>query len=251
LAFKIIAAIVFGMLIGLDRHIADRPMALAKNIAISGFGLYFGSVCQGFVMSAGGEMAFAGEGLAGFGLFALIYHELGDGARDAAPDMPLWRAMARLNDTAPAFALGIASAFSAWTIALAFLSAKVAFNCWRLARGPQLSGRRRAPVPPGPGVDGDFESFIEPNPPRGGGVEWLAGRPPASFAAALRGAVGDAIPAYARMFPEHRQKEAAHSAARMLDARSAATSRPIEPGGEKAEHSRSRTKARDPARGRP
>ena len=246
MAYQIIAAVVFGLLVGLDRHIANKPMALARHIVIALFGLFFGAVCQAIVLGAGGELAFAGEGLAGFGLFVLVVREFDGDEEDQFKARPLQRIATRLLDLAPALALGLASAYSAWTVALAFLAAKVAFNGWRLARGPQLSGRRALD----PGGETRADDFFGPAP-SGGGVEWLGGEPPASFAAALRGAAAGSNPAYARMFPEHRQTEAAHSVARMRDARSAATPRPIDLGGEKAEHNRNRTKARDPAHGRP
>ncbi len=253
MAFKIIAAIVFGILIGLDRHIAGKPMALAKNIGISLFGLFFGAVCLGFDLQAAGEMAFAGEGLAGFGLFALIYHELGDSAQDdLSAEAPLWRAAARLLDPAPAFALGLACALSAWTVALAGLAVKVVFNSWRLARSHLASPRRDLDLdfdPSGPGAECDLAAFCDPAlSSSGAGVEWLAGQPPASFAATL---AAEPIAAHARMSREHRQTEAAHNGARTLDARSAATPRPIDFGCEIAERCKNRIGARDQAHGRP
>lgn len=234
MAVKIIAAILFGALVGLDRHIAGKPVALAQNILVSLFGLFVGDVWLALYSRSGGGLEVVGEVLAGFGLFALIFRELIDAqATDAVEDKPEWEvAVARVLNPAPAFALGVACAFSAWTSALVFLTLKVAVHAWRMARTPG-SSKENAEAPPRPGARADTAATRRAS--NGAGVEWLGGDPPPTFAEALRAAEAEPIRRTARRFPEHRQTAAAHNAAGFLDARSAATPRPIGHGSEKAE----------------
>ncbi len=56
MAFKIIAAILFGALVGLDRHIAGKPVALAQNILVSLFGLFIGDVWLAIHTRSGGSL---------------------------------------------------------------------------------------------------------------------------------------------------------------------------------------------------
>ncbi len=235
MAFKIIAAVVFGALIGLDRHIAGKPVAPMQNILVSLFGLFVGGVWRAFYSHSGSGIEFAGEVLAGFGLFALVFRELIDAqATDATTEKPEWEfAVVRFLDPAPAFALGVACAFSAWTSALVFLALKVAVHAWRMARPAIFSWRNSHAAPPRPGASADATNSRRAL--NAAGVEWLAGDPPPAFAEVLRSAEAEPIRRTAKNFPEHRQTTAAHNAAGFLDARSAATPRPIGRGNERVE----------------
>ncbi len=172
--------------------------------------------------------------MAGLGLFALVFRELIDAQMtDATEEKPKWEAaVVRVLNPAPAFALGVACAFLAWTSALVFLSLKVAVHAWRMAR-TYRSSREGAGAPPRPGAEAD--ATASRRAASGAGIEWLAGDPPTSFAEALRAAEAEPIRTTARRFPEHRQTAAAQNAAGLPDARSAATLRPIGHGNEKAE----------------
>jgi hypothetical protein len=280
-ALNLIAAVLLGALVGLDRRIAGKDGPLPLNVMTSLFGFAAGSFLAGADLGGLSFDSSWGEALAAISLFALGIGARGDRSK---PDEPvisiepsggeaIWRpAPDRRGDEdssemdafhlVQALALGVACSFAAWTYVFCFILLMVVGYVWRTAltgapsvalqQKPQPLRRSEPALPKILSQDLVAQQALARSA-RVSLVEWFDGQPPPSFVAALTEASREQEtipPRAATTPPEHRQTEAVHIAPKPLDARSAANTRPIRRGGGTVVQYKSRTEARGPAPGR-
>ena len=255
LALEILAAMLFGALIGLDRRILGRGGGLAENIGAALIGLALGYV---YLMAAGDSEGFGLswlEPVAAIGLFGLGF--VGEGARESAdPERALDDGDGAVAHLLQAFGLGVACSLGAWTYALVFVILMVVAYVWRTSlygdvvaqeKAEQAAATFKAPRPrlvEAPVVAS--LAAVQEIGPKKVELEWFGSSPPPHFAEALLRAARepDFMPARGTNSRGLPRTKVAHNAARPLDARSAANPQPIVRGRETAEPQKSRIEER-------
>jgi hypothetical protein len=245
-ALNMLAAVLFGALVGLDRRLSGHQRALTFAIAFALAGLALGRLWAAFapadwsvdsiwVEISGACCVFA----LGFGVDDRVpWEDLeSSGSLDEDDSRDLYRL--RLFQAA---AFGFANSVNAWAYALAFLMFMAAGHLleWALTRALKLGGDEKPHVT-GQEIAGASAATT---------AEWLDDAPH-SFIAALNAVYRDELaPRPGSSSPAPRQIRVVHNSAKPLDARSAANTRSIAPANGKAARHKIPTEARDPARGR-
>ena len=265
-ALNLIAAVLLGALVGLDRRIAGKDGPLPLNVMTALFGFAAGSFLAGADMGGLVLDSSWGEALAAISLFAFGVGARGDRGKpdesvisiDSLGAEAVWRPVSDLRrdeessemdafHLVQALALGVACSFAAWTYVFCFILLMVVGHVWRTA----LTGAPRVALQQRPRSQESQQALARSA--RVSLVDWFDGQPPPAFVAALTEASREPEtiqPRAATTPPEHRQTAAGHSAPKPLDARSAANTRPIRRGGGTVVQYRSRTEARGPGPGR-
>lgn len=281
MALNLIAAVLLGALVGLDRRIAGKDGPLPLNVMTSLFGFAAGSFLVGADLGGLDFDSSWGEALAAISLFALGIGARGDRGKQDEPVISIeasggeavWRPVSdqrRDDDSSEmdafhlvqALALGVACSFAAWTYVFCFILLMVVGYVWRTAltgapnvalqQRPQTLRRSEPTFPDILSQDLVTQQDLARSA-RVSLVDWFDGQPPPAFVAALTEASREPEtnqPRAATTLPEHRQTAAVHSAPKPLDARSAANTRPIRRGGGIVVQYKSRTEARGPGPGR-
>jgi len=258
-ALTVLAAVLFGALIALDPRFGGRRAALVFIIAAALSGWIAGRIWMAFAPEDWLFDSVWVELSAACCVFALRF-----GGEDGGP----WSATARSDEPAPdadalyeayalrlfqAVAFGAASAVNAWAFLLAFLALMVAgraIEAW-LVRLLRVEGQRARASEAA--LAANRPDWAQNETDRAGAPSWLE-TAPRSFIAALNAASEAAAPDQASApgssSPAPRQIRVVHNAAKPLDARSAASTRPIARANGTAGPHKIPTEARDPARGR-
>jgi hypothetical protein len=250
-ALNMLAAVLFGALVGLDRRFSGHQRALTFAIAAALAGLAFGRLWAAFapadwyVDSIWVEISAACCIFAlGFGVDDRVPWENADSLAAGALDEDDSRDLYRLR-LFQAAAFGFANSINAWVYALSFLMFMAAAHLleWALTRALELGGDEK--TLPSRRDQPEMAAARAAAPP-----EWLEDAP-RSFIAALNAAYRDELaPAQGSSSPAPRQIRVVRNSAKPLDARSAANTRSIAPANGKAARHKTPTEARDPARGR-
>jgi hypothetical protein len=249
-ALNMLAAVLFGALVGLDRRLSGRQRALTFAIAAALAGLAFGRFWASFAPADWYVDSIWVEISAACCVFAL-----GFGVDDRAPWEDLESAGGALDEDDSrdlyrlrlfqAAAFGFANSVNAWAYALAFLVFMAAGHLleWALSRALKLDGDEKV-------LPSRRDQQEIAGASAAATAEWIEDAP-RSFIAALNAAYRDELaprPGSSSQAP--RQIRVVHNSAKPLDARSAANTRSIAPASGKAARHKSPTEARDPARGR-
>jgi hypothetical protein len=238
-ALKLLAAVLFGVLVGLDRSSGARKRALLLSLAAALSGFLLGLAWVGFAPEDWALNSIWVELSA-----ACCVYALGFGGDEPS----LWDE----EDRRAAFALGLAqsvafafaNAVGAWAYALGYLLLVAGghlLDYWiSCALEPDESLEPRSA-----GAATLFDRVAKPARP-----DWLD-EAPRSFIAALNAACrAEPAPIPDSSSPAHRQIRVVHNVAKPLDARSAANTRPIGRAHGKEGRHKSPKEARDPAHGR-